>query len=374
MEIHPFKAWLPKTSADSTESDRFFRNVKTHFQSFLTEGYFRSTEQPAIFYYDIERQDRCFRGLIGLLDIQHYESGLVCPHEQTLLIKERKQLNLLLERQAAVKPVLLTFDQTATLEQLINRLPSEQPLLNIPFDHREEVHRLYAIQEEEVQQEIQLAFNREVNQLFIADGHHRISASYQLSLEGGHLPSRVLSAFFPVSALEIHNFNRVVQLPFAVSSDDLQRQLKELVDWEHLAGPIPPQRPHELTIYLNSSWHRLHWKPRLLERIGINPVKGLDAQLVNDYLIRQALGIKDVRTAEVISYIEGPKGLSGLEQATDRRLPAIGIALYPIEPAAFFSITRSSGVLPPKSTWFEPRIPNGLVVYYFGEQTLAISH
>lgn len=367
MHIHPFKALLPKVSADAEEAQRFFNKVKAKFRSYLEAGYFHALDTPSLFVYDIIRADRRFRGLVGLLSLDHYANGQICPHEQTLVTKERQQLKLLAERKAVVKPVLLTFEEAPEFTEVLNTFQAGTPSVSVDFEDRLERHIVYAIDQVDAISVFQRTFDAEIKQLFVADGHHRLAASLQYASNLGR-SAMIPVALFPVDSLEIHPFNRVVQLPKAISLEELQDRCRPILDWEILPAAADPQRPHEFSIYFNGGWHRLHWKQAVLEAVRADPLQQLDARLINKLLLSDRMGIEDIRTADRISYVDGPSGLKGLQLATDRRSPALGIALYPIEPAVFFAITQSDRVLPPKSTWFEPRVPNGLVVYSIDSQ------
>jgi uncharacterized protein (DUF1015 family) len=204
-----------------------------------------------------------------------------------------------------------------------------------------------------------------VRKTYIADGHHRCATAYRLSQLNGNSPYRkTVCALFPSSDLEIHDFNRVVDAFSQCSSTFFMASLSQVCDIEIIAQPSKPRQKHEMLLLINEEWYRLRWKERVFSDLGYS-VDALDTQLLNDLILDQILDIKDVSTNPRITYIEGPRGIDGLRQRVLLSETNIGIVLYPVQAAELFALANTHTVLPPKSTWFEPRLKNGLINYRY---------
>ncbi len=360
MILYPFSAWLPRPERVTDPAD-FFLHTKEDFRRYADDGCFRPLGSPALFLYQIDRQGRTHRGLIGTLDLSAVDSGRICPHEQTFPSQVHRQLELLRERRAAVKPVLLTYPPRPALAALLPRLAAGEPTLDMSTGTADERHRLWIIDSPHDLQDI---FHQEVQHLVIADGHHRLQASYAL-FKGEARPvpyDRLLCALFSTDQLDIHNYNRLIRLDNSESTAELLQRLSPYTHASPLPGPAMPRSEHELVLYYDQQWFRLRWHPRLLERRTDNLADQLDANLLTDYLIHEALGIDDVRMSDRVDYIEGPRGPEGLRRLVDAAHPALGLILRPIDPTVFIELSETGCLLPPKSTWFEPRMLNGLIV------------
>ena len=362
MILLPFSAWLPYPERIPHPED-FFKNAKEDFRRFADAGYFREVAEPALYVYQIEQHGRTHLGLVGTLDLSTVTSGRVCPHEQTFPDQVERQLQLLQERRAAVKPVLLTYPPRPALSLLLRELAAGEPLLEMTPDGADERHRLWPVK---LPRALQAVFDREVERLVIADGHHRLRASSALyERDLGGKPSgyhQLLCAFFSTDQLDIHNYNRIIRLETAEKVNDLLERLRALATITPLAGPAAPRAEHELVLYSREQWYRLRWHAPLLAGRAAATGACLDTQLLQDLVIQETLQPEHAGGQVQVEFVEGPRGLEGLRTLVNARAPAVGVVLHPIDPATFIELSETGCLLPPKSTWFEPRMLNGLIV------------
>lgn len=362
MQLQPFRATIPNLKF-ITSPDAFFSSVKEDYLEYAASGFFQTTEQRAFYIYRIEKGGRAFSGLVAGIHIDQTTDQEVIPHEQTLSVKEQKQIHLLLKRKATVKPVLLTYETVDRINFLMNELSQSDPLLSVTFKRNQEKHLIWQVTDPHYIEQLQTLFQERVPRIYIADGHHRVATARRLS--NGHQPSpfgKTICALFPTTDLEIHDFNRVIDAFTDTSPTYFMARLSKYCEIEYQAKARKPRQKHELLLLVNKEWYRLRWKPMVFEQFEEDT---LDALLLNELILKDILGIQEVSNSPRISYIEGPKGLDGLKKAVAKKETHLGIALYPVQTHELFKLANEKVVLPPKSTWFEPRLINGLINYQY---------
>ncbi len=365
MHIRPFRGVFPREHAVKLE-DSFFLSVKEQYAEFAKAGMFEQASNEAFYIYQIRTKARNYTGLVACAKVEDYFDGNILKHEKTLEAKEKVQLALLLRRQACVKPVLLTYPTVDAIQQWMEAfMAAEQPFYEHDFEGGQETHHLWEVSNWSDIKALSVLFEDQVPKTYIADGHHRLSTvAHMYEKQGGHTFEQLLCAFFPSSELVILDFNRVVEVPDHISSTLLMARLSEVFDIKPLKRATRPRRKHDIVMQLKKEWYCLTWKSTTLDRYADEKVL-LDAALLNKIVLNEILEIEDVRTDQRISYVEGPKGLRGLQKATKNCKRGVGFCLYPISFEEMALLADQDKMLPPKSTWFEPRMKNGLVVQAF---------
>ena len=362
MLLHPFKAFLPVTDRIPAP-ETFFADCKEVFPALFEQGYFQPLDEEALFFYEIVRPGRTFRGLIASVDISEYREGRIKKHEQTIHAKEDLQKSLFLEQQAMIKPVLCTYPVSRPVQTWMDAFSGSQPpAREFYFPSEQTTHRIYSISGEKTIRKIQALFHDNVPEVFIADGHHRCSAAAALHEERPEKPfSRLLCAFFDAADLEIHNFNRVITHLNGLTGERFLEEVRTYCSVNPCQEGQRPEGKHEFLLLLPSGEYILHWKPELLEGLPENGVL-LDVELLNTYLLGPILHIANVRNDPNILYIEGPGGVAALKKTMEKHEGKAAFCLYPVPSDDFFALVRAGAVMPPKSTWFEPRVKTGLIV------------
>ena len=379
MQIQPFQAVYPDMGLVSS-ADHFFSTIKEKFNEYWMSGYYRSVPQEGLFACTIERAGRVHTGLVACVDTMEYLSGHIKRHEKTLAASEQEQIHHLLNRSAQVKPVLLTYRQVDEIEEALLAYVANNPhFLEAVFETNDEIHRFWKIQDEELVQYLQRLFRQRVGSAYIADGHHRTSSNALMfkRLGGaGHPdnPFRWLPcALFPDGEMEIYDYNRIIQGLNDCSAASFMARLSRLFEIDVLEYAQKPTQKHELTMYLEREWYRLKWRPEVLAEYQHHPVV-LDVSLLNEKVLKDLLEIRDVRTDLRVKYIQGVKTLTVLKEKTLKREERFAFCLYPISMEDFLAVSDVGGELPPKSTWFEPRIRSGLLVRRFEINTAGDQH
>lgn len=366
MHITPFKALYPDAQHLHLT---LFDETKERYLDFLQAGIFCETAQAAIYLYEIQTIKRTYRGVLTCTDVEDYLNGAIKKHENTLPEEEQKQMKLTLERQAAVKPVLLAYPNAPKIDHWVAHFMAHDiPFFETYFEKDQQMHRLWAVKSLSDIQELQTLFEQEITQAYIADGHHRMSAMALIaqSIENEdvkHIYRQVYTAFFPAGELEILAFNRLVQIPANLKVEHLQ----SIFDITPLDAPAFPTQPHELTLCTAQGWFQLHWKKEVLQVFEKEPVV-LDTLLFNEKVLSELLNIKDVRHDQRVTYVEAAKSIDFFEKKIAKPPISWGFCLYPILFEDLVKLVEAGKTLPPKSTWFEPRMKNGLVVKTYGLQ------
>ena len=366
MKIFPFQAWYPDFDLIAS-ADSFFGSVKEEYVSYKKAGFFNQSEEPALFFYQIKSSSRTYTGLMCCTNLSEYEKGNILKHEKTLAAKEQKMIQLLVQRKALVKPVLLVYEKIKAINKLIiNHIQQNPPFYSTYFEQDKQEHTLWKITDKTIVEKVQKLFDKKVKSTYIADGHHRTTTMALLNerlknkeVSGNY--EHLMVVLFGSDQLDLLEFNRVVDGLNETTSTSFMAKISKLCEIELLDEPTKPQKKHQITLFINREWYRLTWKKSVLKEFTDQKII-LDVHLLNEKVLKGILNIKDVRFDQRIDYISGTKGLRGLEKATITNKNRIGFYLYPVQIEELMALADKHQLLPPKSTYFEPRIKNGLLV------------
>lgn len=370
MNISPFKASCPNIDLIASP-ESFFDNVKTEFNNYKTNGFYSKDKQAAYYIYTIEVNGRSHSGLIADTHIEDLLSlNKIRKHEKTIVSKEQTMMHLILHRQAMVKPVLLTYPEKKEINKLINRLNKSTKIYQkISFKSNGETHLFKKISDKKLIAEIEKTFAEHLNETYIADGHHRASTMSML-YSNNKVPgakkkfSKILCAYFPFSQIQIESYNRIVDLTETMSETQFMAKLSQYFTIKVLAKEKRPSKKHCITMYVNQEWYELKWIPKAIKNYPNKTVQ-LDTALFNYYVLNKILDVEDVRFDTRIGYISGTKGTKGLMKKVNDKTNQIGFCITSVKPEEMVSIVNAGNTLPPKSTWFIPRLRSGFLVKEF---------
>lgn len=370
MHIKPFRATYPLFERIPSP-DAFCSDAKNAFPDYRRDHLLTETGETAIYIYQIEHGHRLHTGMVALNAVQDFLAGKVKKHEKTLSTREQYHKELLLRWGAMLKPVLLTYAPVEAINAWMTRYTkSNPPLFETVFAKDGQVHRVWMATDAGDIRMLQELFVQWVPSVYIADGHHRTSTlallHRQLKNEYPHLDfDYLLCAYFATDQLDILDFNRVVDGLNGLRPDDFFERLARVCTIEYVEHPRKPRRKFELKLFFREHWYRLNWRPEVLSTFhptdDLLPVL-LDVSLLNELVLRDILGIQDVRADARIAYVEGSKGLKGIRKAVRNDPNRIAFVLYPVTFDDMMAIADAGQILPPKSTYFEPRMKTGLLV------------
>ncbi len=362
MNIYPFHALIPNEEIISSPRTHF-KAVKNRYSELKARGFFKHLDDQCLFVYRIKKGDRQYTGCLAELDFRHYLNGDIRPHEETLAAREQISIERLLSRRAMIKPILLTHQPIASLCTLYEMVQAHNPILDVHIREDGERHTLWMVRDKKIESQVIETFRHQLPMAYIADGHHRVAALKRINKTKGGTIQRVFSAFFSFDEVDIYNFNRIIDLPSKLSPLRFLAQLSKFCRIRALDKPRMPKQPHHLTMLLDGEWFELRWKKKvLLKHTDESTMPILDVDLFNRWIVGKILGISDVRADRHIHYLEGTAEIDRWIEKVVEHSQRVGFLLHPIALADFQAIVNRGSMLPPKSTWFEPRMKNGLIV------------
>lgn len=364
MKIKPLRACYPHFERVES-SDLFCEEAKNKYNQYVAAGLYEQVPRTALYVYQIQSVTGEHTGLVALNEVDDFFAGKVKKHEATLSEREKHQAELFMRWGAILKPVLLTYPPVNDINAWIKaQIQGQKPLFTAKFKQGKVHHRVWAITNEQAIAEVQALFARHVTSTYIADGHHRTTTIATLHEQREQFPDfdfdHLFCAFFATDQLDILDYNRAVELPKEMSSARFMARLSRIFNIECLEEARRPADKHELVMHFRQDWYALHFRPEILQGLDEENVL-LDATLLNQLVLGDILQIKDVRTDTRVTYVDGSKGLEGLAKASRSRNKA-GFALFPVHFADMMNMADAGEILPPKSTYFEPRLKSGMLV------------
>jgi uncharacterized protein (DUF1015 family) len=364
MRIRPFKAAYPNPNM-ITSADSFFGRMKEEYPHFAKSGFFLQDEDESLFIYQILGKNYQCTGIIGCNDVNDFDTNTIHKHEETLAAKEQNTMEIMVWRRAQIKPILLAFETHPKLDEWISEYIDKNKLFyQVEFKDEKEVHKLWKLSDSKDLSFVTDIFANEIPATYIADGHHRSATMLRLH-NGGQFSqfdlSDILAVYMPFRDLRIYDYNRIVKLPFGLSTTRLMAQLSQYFDIYPMKNAKKPSKKRELVCCVNDEWYTLIWRPKFLESV---PEKdsAFDTGLLDNYVFKNVFEIEDSSTDTSIEYIQGTASMKKVMKNLAGKSNTVGFFLYPVQKKELIATAGAGKNLPPKSTWFEPRIKNGLLV------------
>jgi uncharacterized protein (DUF1015 family) len=307
-------------------------------------------------------------GIVGCVSAEEYEKDLIKKHELTRKAKEEDRVKHIEATNAHAGPVFLTYKADESIDKLVAQEAAKEPLYDFVAD--DGVRHTVWVVDDEVADKIIGEFKK-IDCLYVADGHHRsasgtIVAQRRKAANPSHTGEEeynyFLAVLFPHNQLKIMDYNRVVKDLNGHSSDELFQFLEDVFTLEKMGEtPYKPQKKGEVGMYYEGQWYKLTFRPEKIDKD--DPVNSLDTALLQNLVLRPFFGIDDPRTSERIDFVGGIRGLEELKKLVDSGKYKVAFALYPTSIEELMRIADAGQVMPPKSTWFEPKLRSGLLVH-----------
>jgi uncharacterized protein (DUF1015 family) len=344
---------------------RIYRRAREALDQLIAAGTLLRDSKPGLFVYRQIMDGRPQAGLVGCVHVDDYERDLIRKHEKTRPDKEDDRTRHVLTLNANAEPVFLTYRGRAEIDGLVSRIiATSTPLYD--FTAADGVrHTVWTVPDPAA---LARAFGA-VPHSYVADGHHRSASAWRAGKElraanpahrGDEEYNWFLAVLFPADQLGILPYNRVVRDLHGLTPAELLRRLGELGKLTPAANATP-DRSGVFCVYLDGAWHRLELDPAGIDRS--DPIGSLDVSLLQDRVLAPMLGIGDPRTDKRIDFVGGIRGTVELERRVDSGETAIAFSLYPTTIEQLMAVSDAGQVMPPKSTWFEPKLRSGLFVH-----------
>jgi uncharacterized protein (DUF1015 family) len=340
-----------KPGADP-HGDAAYQQAATAFAALKSDAPLVVEETPSFYVYRLKMGNHCQSGVAACFSIDEYDKELIKKHEKTRPDKEDDRTRHMLAIGAQTGPVFLTYRASKDVDAIVRRVVAEKPLFDLtaPDGVHHEVWQVPAGEN----QAIVDAFGK-VSALYIADGHHRAAsaarARHSLSSKGAGEHDRVFAVAFPDNQVQVLPYNRVVKDLNGMTPEGFLKTLEQQVPLRKGVSPMPMQKG-QVEMYLSGEWYTVHLK---------TAANGLDVDVLDAAILQPILGIKDVRTDKRIDFVGGIRGTQELERLVNSGAAAVAFSMYPVSVKDLMRVSDAGGIMPPKSTWFEPKLRDGLL-------------
>ena len=358
---------------DSPKTEKqFFDHANKYFHKLYHEGTLLRDPVACFYIYRLSMEGHVQTGLICCLNLHNYWDGKIKKHEHTRADKENENVLHIRKTQLNSNPVFLAYPNVPAIDELIESITvSKQPEYDFLSDLNVQ-QQLWVVSDEATIDQLRILFDDEVPNTYIADGHHRAAAAsiYAKQMHEeleGHSKfedyNYFLTCLFPSNQLRIFDYNRLVKNLNDLSEKEFLKKLNETFEVKlNGDGPYIPAKPHRFGMFLNNQWYKLKARP---ETYTHDPVGSLDVTILQKNVLDPILGIKDPRIDKRIDFIPGVKGIAALEKPVIKGKAAVAFSLYPVTMQQLMAISDMGEVMPPKSTWFEPKLRDGLLSHLF---------
>lgn len=366
LAIDRAETWFPDEV--DTYDDRVYDKAKELLTKAVAEGVFLKEENPCYYIYELTMEGRTQTGIVACSDIDDYQSSIIKKHENTREDKETDRIRHVDVTNAHTGPIFLVYRSMAAIRRLTEEAKEQSPV----YDFTSEdgiTHRVWCISEKETIERLQSLFEQ-IPFTYIADGHHRCASAVKVGLKrraeqpdysGEEEFNRFLCVLFPDDELAILPYNRVIKDLNGCSKEAFLKKTEAAGFQITAMGSVPvsPKEKATFGMYLRGGWYLLTADESL---VSSDPVKGLDVSILQDYLLGPVLGIRDPRTDKRIDFVGGIRGLKELEKRVSEDM-SVAFSMYPTSIEELLNVADAGLLMPPKSTWFEPKLRSGLFLH-----------
>ncbi len=343
----------------------------SNFTAFLKNGFLLPDDEPHFYIYAQTMNGRTQYGIVGAAACEDYDRGVILKHELTRPDKEEDRRVLTRKLNANIEPVFFTYRAVPELDEIVEHITKEQEP-EYDFVAGDGIgHHFWVIRDAGVNEKIERLFRDKVPNTYVADGHHRTAAAAGIGRERkaqnpGHTGEEAYNYFmavhFPDHQLQIIDYNRVVKDLNGLSPGEFLDGLSAHFQLEKTGGQTAkPEALHTFGMYLEGEWYRLRAKEHTYD--DDDPIGSLDVSILSNFVLDPLLGIKDLRRDTRIEFVGGIRGLDELKRRVDSGEMKVAFALYPVSMEQLMRIADTGNIMPPKVTWFEPKLRSGLVIY-----------
>ena len=367
---HIIKPEIDFPVGTSEYDPRVYEKAAENFRKFQEKGWLVEDEEEMYYIYAQTMKGKTQYGLVVGAWVEDYMNGVIKKHELTRRDKEEDRMKHVRVNDANLEPVFFAYPDNAVIDALVARDTAGVPEYDFvaPVDGFR--HQLWLVKDKEDIRVITETFAG-IPYLYIADGHHRSAAAALVGAEkarqnpnhrGDEEYNYFMAVCFPASQLTILDYNRVVKDLNGLSSEEFLAALgKHFTVTKMGKEEYRAQKLHEFSLYLDGEWYKVEMKPGLVDEN--DPIGSLDVSVSSIYILDEILGIKDLRSDKRIDFVGGLRGLGELKRRVDSGEMRVALALYPVSMQQIMNIADSGNIMPPKATWFEPKLRSGLIVH-----------
>ena len=368
--LHIIRSEIDFPSSTDPFDRKVYKKAQTNLKIFEDDGILVQDDKPMIYIYRQVMDGNTQTGFVACTSVDEYVNNIIKKHELTILSREKDRFDHFDQCDANTAPIFLTYRDEEKLNKILDEWTSNhEPEFDMVADDGVG-HIVWKIDDDKVISEIENQFKK-VDSLYIADGHHRTASVSKVAQKrrnefpnytGDEEFNYFMSVIFPESTLNIKPYNRVVHDLGGLSEDEFMEQMTKLFDIVPSVAPYMPIAKHTFGMYLHQKWYQLTLKKGIVKSTG--DLENTDAAHLEDIVLGNILGVRNLRTSSRISFIGGNRRLKGLREETDK-YNGVGFSMYPVTMAEIMEVADSGLIMPAKSTWFEPKLRSGLFVHKF---------
>lgn len=359
------KPEIDYTPGSNPSGNTLHQHAADNIQDFILSGKLKQDESSCLYLYEITMGSHTQMGIMAAVSIEEYNAGLIKKHEFTRQEKEDDRTRHIEITNANTGPVFMTFRNDGDYQKQINKIKLQPSYISFQADDHT-IHTLWKISDPDVQ-ELLNSYFLSIPALYIADGHHRAASASRVQKirqdsnpnhKGDELYNYFLSVIFPHDEIQILDYNRVVKDLNGLTEKQFIEFIQTNFNLTTLPSSAKPTTQKIISMFLNGHWYKLEAKDKILSN---DLVEGLDASILQNHILRPILGIDDPRTDDRIDFVGGIRGLEELELRCNLDAK-VAFALHPVSIEDLLAVADANRVMPPKSTWFEPKLRSGMVV------------
>lgn len=369
--LHVTRSEIDCPAGCDTHSPEVYHKSVDNFHAFRRNGWLLQDDVPQFYIYAQTMEGKTQFGIVGCAACEDYLSGIIKKHELTRVDKEDDRMLHINNNNANVEPVFLSYKAVPEIDAIVERIVSNnQPIYDFVSDDGFG-HHFWVVDDVAANRDIESLFRDKVPYTYVADGHHRTAAAARVGLErmkanpnhtGNEEYNFFMAVHFPDNQLRIMDYNRLITDLNGLNPRQFLMKLDQSFDIECKPGEMfKPSKLHEFGMYMGGQWYKLTAKHGTYN--DNDPIGVLDVTILSQKVLDQIVGIADLRTSKRIDFVGGIRGLEPLMQRVDSGEMAAAFALYPVSMEQLINIADSGNIMPPKTTWFEPKLRSGLVIH-----------
>jgi uncharacterized protein (DUF1015 family) len=369
--LHITRAEIDLPSDIDTHSEEVYKKSVANFALWQKKGWLLQDKEPHFYIYAQTMANRTQYGIVGCASVDDYLENRIKKHELTRPDKEQDRMIHIRTNNANIEPVFLTYPAVKEIDAVVEKIVrKEKPEYNFTAEDGFG-HHFRVVRDRDTNKQIENLFATKVPCLYVADGHHRTAAAALVGKEkrennpkhkGTEEYNYFLAVHFPDNQLRIIDYNRTIKDLNGLTAEGFLSRLEKDFEIENKGtGTYKPRRLHNFSMYLEGNWYSLTARKGIYD--DNDPVGGLDVTILTNRILIPILDIQDLRRSKRIDFVGGKRGIKELKNRVDRSEMKVAFALYPVSMKQLITIADSGNIMPPKTTWFEPKLRSGLVIH-----------
>ena len=369
--LHVTKAEIDLEEGIDEHTEPVYQKSVDNYKMFKENKWLVQDEKEKYYIYAQTMDGRTQYGLVAAASTEDYLNGVIKKHELTRPEKEEDRMINVRRNNANIEPVFFTYPANDKIDDIVNDIIRDtEPVYDFTADEGFG-HHFWVIEDDATIAEITRIFKEEIPATYVADGHHRTAAAARVGIEkkennpnhtGEEEYNYFLAVHFPDDQLQIIDYNRVVKDLNGLSPEELKEKLNDSFIVEEMGAEIyKPEDLHVFSMYLEGKWYKMTAKEGTYD--DNDPIGVLDVTILSNLVLDKLLDIKDLRTSKRIDFVGGIRGLGELSKRVDSGEMKAAFALYPVSMQQLIDIADTGNIMPPKTTWFEPKLRSGLVIH-----------